>query len=138
VSPLDDSAAAWCARGAVYRVVGGDIPEFWRAVRALEQASQALYGASICAVNEGPPAFAHEAVLGAFDHAVDALGLARQAYALATSPSDKRADVLGILGLMSHSSRQASCVDLTGVDPGTGDSESLMEQEHVASITART
>jgi hypothetical protein len=102
VAPLDDSAVAWCARGAVYRVVSGDVEAFQRAVRSLGEASQALYGTSIRAVNDGPSAFAHAAVLGAFDHAVDALGLARQAYALPVSPSDERMDVLEILGLTSR------------------------------------
>lgn len=109
-SPLDDSAVAWCARGAVYRVVGGDVEAFQRAVRALDEASQLLYGTSICAVNDGPPAFARAAVLGAFDHAVDALGLAGKAHASAASPSDENMDVLEILGLSSRFARQTARV----------------------------
>ena len=108
VSALDDSAAAWCARGAVYRVVGGDLEAFERAVRALEEASRALYSVSIRAVNDGPPAFAHEAVLGAFDRAVDALGPARPALALATRSPDEDADVRRIPGRTSRPAGQGT------------------------------
>lgn len=138
VSPLDESAMAWCARGAVYRVVGGDIEAFERAVQALDEASRTLYGVPICTVNDGPPVFAHEAVLGAFDHAVDALGLARQAYALATSPSDKSRDVLEILGLTSSPAWHVPGVDLIGVGLGTGEPQFVTEDEDVARISTRT
>jgi hypothetical protein len=138
VSPLDDSAVSWCARGAVYRVVGGDIGAFQSAIRVLEESSQALYGASICAVNDGPPAFAHASVLGAFDHAVDAPRLARHAYELATCPPEKSVDVLQILGLTSRSSRQAVGIDLTGIDPTRDDASIPTENQRVTTIPART
>lgn len=138
VSPLDDKAVSWCARGAIYRVVGGDVEAFRRAIRVLEDASLALYGASMCAVNDGPSAFAHEAVLSAFDQAVDALALAGRVFGLATSPSDKSLDVLEILGLASSPARRAPCVDLTGVDLGTGEPQFALEDEDVARIAART
>jgi hypothetical protein len=93
VSPLDDAANSWCARGAVHRIVGGDIQAYRRAERALEDVCQALYGASISWVNDGPPMFAHAAVLGAFDHAIDALGLVRRAHSLRVRLPDDGADV---------------------------------------------
>jgi hypothetical protein len=137
VSPLDDSAVSWCARGAVYRVVGGDIGAFQRAIRVLEESSQALYGTSIRAVNDGPAAFAHASVLGAFDHAVDALGLARQARELAMCPPDKSVDVLQMLGLTSRPARQAVTIDLTGIDPTRDDASTQSENQSVTTIPAR-
>ena len=137
VSPLDDAARSWCARVAVYRIVGGDIQAYRRAVRALEEACQALYGASISGVNDGPPMFAHAAVLAAFDHAVDALGLARRAYDLTTRQPDNGADVLQILGLRTRLARKTICVHLTDVDPLGDDAQTLMEEQHVATISAR-
>ena len=106
VSPLDDAAASWCARGAVYRIVGGDVQAYRRAIRDLEASSRALYGASIRTVNDSPSPFAHASVLGAFDHAVDALGLARRPCSLAASPSNDGVNVLHMLGLTSSSDRQ--------------------------------
>ena len=138
VSPLDDSAVAWCARGAVYRVVGGDVEAFQRAVRYLDRASQALYGTSICAVNDGPSALAHAAVLGAFDHAVDELGLARPAYALAASSSDENLDALEILGPTPSSVRQTARVHLTDIGPTETVAPTLVEKESAATVRART
>jgi hypothetical protein len=71
VSPLDDDAVSWCALGAVYRTVGGDLEAFTRVVDTLDEACRALYGTSIRAVNDSPSPFAHCAVLSAFDAAVD-------------------------------------------------------------------
>lgn len=116
VSPLDDAAASWCAQGALYRVVGGDIQAYRRAIRVLEQSSQVLYKVSIRRVNDGPIHFAHASVLGAFDHAVDALGLASRAYDLATYPSSDSMDGPQMLGLTSRSAWQAPAVDLIDVE----------------------
>ena len=96
VPALDESAVSWCARGAIYCVVGGDLEAFWRAVKALDASSRALYGEPIRSVNDGGSPFAHEAVLGAFDHAVDALALARHALSLAGHPIPPGTDVLGL------------------------------------------
>jgi hypothetical protein len=38
----------------------------------VEESSQALYGALIRAINDGPLPFAHPSVLGAFEHTADA------------------------------------------------------------------
>lgn len=53
VSPLDDSAKSWCAQDTVYRIVGGDIQAYHRAILVVEESSQALYGALIRAINDG-------------------------------------------------------------------------------------
>jgi hypothetical protein len=138
VSPLDESATAWCARGTVYRVVGGDVEAFERAVQALDEASHALYGVPICTVNDGPPVFAHEAVLGAFDHAVDALGLARQAQILATSPTSEGVDVLQVLGPSSRSDRQTTLVEFSDGGLADGEARTPVEKDHVATVPAYT
>jgi hypothetical protein len=96
VPALDESAASWCARGAIYRVVDGDPEAFRRAARALDASSRALYGEPIRSVNDSGSPFAHEAVLGAFDHAVDALALARHVLSLAGRPLPPGTDVLGL------------------------------------------
>ena len=98
VSALDESAASWCPRGAIYRVVGGDLEAFRRAAEALDVSSRALYGEPVGSVNDGGSPFAHEAVLGAFDHAVDALALARHVLSLAGRPLPPGTDVLGLRG----------------------------------------
>ena len=136
VSPLEETAKSWCARGAVYRVVGGDIRAYWRAIRVLERSSRALYGARIRSVNDGPSAFAHGSVLGAFDHAVDALGLARQAHELATRPPQERMDVLQLLGLSSRSTGRRVDVQLVDANPATGAEQPFTEDEHVAPVSS--
>lgn len=73
VSGLDDVAMSWCALGAVYRIADGDVEVFQRASDALDASARALYGVGIRAVNDSPSPFAHLAVLGAFDHAIDGL-----------------------------------------------------------------
>ena len=77
-------------------------------------------------------------MLGAFDQAVDALGLARQAYALATSPSDENMDTLEILGLTPSSVRQTARIHLTDVGPSEIDAPTLVAKETVATVPART
>lgn len=136
VSPLDEMAASWCGRGAVYRVVGGDIRAYWRAIRVLEASSRALYGAPIRSVNDGPSTFAHGSVLGAFDHAVDALGLARQAYELATSPPDESMDVLQLLGLSSRSTRHGADVQFVDAVPAMCVERPFTGDEHVAPVSS--
>jgi hypothetical protein len=96
VSPLDEAATSWCPRGAVYRVVGGDIQAYRRASRALERSARMLYGAKLRAVNDSASPFAHQSILGAFDHAVDAVALARRALTLAGRPLSPGTDVLGL------------------------------------------
>jgi hypothetical protein len=71
VSALDEAAMSWCALGAVYRIADGDVEVFQRASDALEASARALYGVGIRAVNDSPSPFAHLAVLGAFDRAID-------------------------------------------------------------------
>ena len=71
VSGLDEAAMSWCALGAVYRIADGDVEVFQRASDALDASARALYGVGIRAVNDSPSPFAHLAVLGAFDRAID-------------------------------------------------------------------
>src|SRR4051812_27582733 len=70
-SPLDDNAVSWCALGAVYRTVGGDLAAFTRVSDTLDEACRALFGTSIRMVNDSPSPFAHAAVLATFDEAID-------------------------------------------------------------------
>jgi hypothetical protein len=71
VSALDEAAMSWCALGAVYRIADGDVEVFQRASDALDASARALYGVGIRAVNDSPSPFAHQAVLGTVDQAID-------------------------------------------------------------------
>ena len=98
VPALDPTATRWCPRGAVYLIVNGDIEAFERAVGALEASCRTLYGSPLRSVNDASSPFAHQAVLGAFDHAVDALALARAAHSLIGRPMPPDVDILGLRG----------------------------------------
>ena len=74
VSALHETAVCWCAHGAVYLVVGGDIDVYRRVVAAVSDSCRLLYDAPLRAVNDAPSRFAHAAVLSAFDHAIQAGG----------------------------------------------------------------
>ena len=71
VPALDDAATSWCALGAIFRMANGNLEVFRCASDALEHATRGLYGVGIRAVNDSASPFAHPAVLGAFDHAID-------------------------------------------------------------------
>ena len=76
-------------------------------------------------------------MLGAVDHAVDALGLTRQAYASAASPSDESMDVLEMLELTSCFARRTARVHLTDVGPTEIDTPTLVRKENAAAVPSR-
>lgn len=72
VPALDETAVCWCAHGAIFLIARGDIEIFQRVVAAVSASCRVLYATSLRAVNDSPSPFAHAAVLGAFDHAIQA------------------------------------------------------------------
>ena len=72
VPALDETAVCWCAHGAIYLIARGDIDVYRRVVAAVSTSCRVLYDTSLRAVNDSPSPFAHAAVLGAFDHAIQA------------------------------------------------------------------